>query len=85
MCSNTDIDCKKNIIRFFKLHAYSLLLRVIYGLYLGIYVEAKVMATIFFYDTSPVGKCDIYRRKDKVLTTCVDTMPADIPHNTYTL
>ncbi|PRD31938.1 UNVERIFIED_CONTAM: hypothetical protein NCL1_21981 [Trichonephila clavipes] len=22
--------------------------------------------------SSPVGKCDIYRRKDKVLTTCVD-------------
>ena len=38
----------------------------------------------FFYDTSPVGKCDIYRRKDKVLTTCVDAMPADIPHDTYT-
>jgi hypothetical protein len=36
-------------------------------------VGAKVMATIFFLgDTSPVGKCDIYRRKDKVLTTCVD-------------
>ena len=43
------------------------------------------MVTIFFFDdTSPVGKCDIYRRKDKVLTTCVDTMPADIPHDTYT-
>ena len=38
----------------------------------------------FFDDTSPVGKCDIYRRKDKVLTTRVDTMPADIPHDTYT-
>ena len=43
------------------------------------------MATRFFFDdTSPVEKCDIYRRKDKVLTTCVDTMPADIPHDTYT-
>ena len=43
------------------------------------------MATIFFFDdTNPVGKCDIYRQKDKVLTTCVDTMPADIPHDTYT-
>ena len=38
----------------------------------------------FFDDTSSVGKCDIYRRKDKVLTTCVNTMPADIPHDTYT-
>ena len=37
-------------------------------------VEAKVMATTFFFlkDTSPVGKYDIYRRKDKVLITCVD-------------
>ncbi|GFV05188.1 hypothetical protein TNCV_224011 [Trichonephila clavipes] len=26
----------------------------------------------FLEDTSPVGKCDLYRRKDKVLTTCVD-------------
>ena len=51
--------------------------------YLGTWVGAKIMATIFFFDdTSPVGKCDIYRRKDKLLTTCVDTMPADIPHDT---
>ena len=51
----------------------------------SIQVGAKVMATIFFFDdTSPVGKCDIYRRKDKVLTTCVDTMPADIPDDAYT-
>ena len=42
------------------------------------------MATIFvFDDTSPAGKCDIYRQKDKVLTTCVDTMPADIPRQIY--
>ena len=26
----------------------------------------------FLEDTSPVGKCDIYRLKDKVLTTTVD-------------
>ena len=32
----------------------------------------------FFDDTSPVGKCDIYRRKDKVWITCVDMNRTDI-------
>ena len=42
-------------------------------------VGAKVMATIFFFDdTSPVEKCDTYRRKDKVLPTCVDMNRTDI-------
>ena len=45
------------------------------------------MATIFFFWRYQSGEkmWHIYRRKDKVLTTCVDTMPADIPHDTYTL
>ena len=45
------------------------------------------MATIFFFfffdDTSPVGKCDIYRRKDKVLTTCVWTLCLQTFHTTH--
>ena len=42
-------------------------------------VGAKVMVTIYFFDdTSQVGKCDIYRRKDRVLTTCVDMNHTDI-------
>ena len=54
-------------------------------IYLNIYIGwGKSHGNYFFFffeDTTPVGKCDIYRRKDKVLTTCVDTMPADIPHD----
>ena len=46
-------------------------------------VGAKVMATIFFL-TIPVQWENVTYTEDKVLTTCVDTMPADIPHDTYT-
>ena len=60
---------------------------LIYALFLIVKVyrlgQKSWQVFFFFDDTSPVGKCDIYRRKDKVLTTCVDTMPADIPHDTF--
>ena len=38
----------------------------------------KSHGNYFFNDTSPVGICDIYRRKDKVLITCVDMNRTDI-------
>ena len=47
-------------------------------------VGTKDIATNFFFSMIPVRLENVtYRRKDKVLTTCVDTMPADIPHDTY--
>ena len=51
---------------------------------ISIKVGAKVMATIFIFDdTSPVGKCDIPAITEPSVF-CIHTMPADIPHDTYT-
>ena len=63
----------------------SLSLSLYIYIYIYIYILGQKSWQLFFFDdTSPVGKCDIYRRKDKVLTTCMDMNRTDIPHDTYT-